>query len=526
MDRKKIFIYDTTLRDGSQAEGVSFSKTDKVRIVEKLDSFGVTYVEGGWPGSNPRDMAFFEAVKGRKFKNIKLAAFGSTRRANSKVSEDANIIKLLEAETPVVTIFGKTWLLHVHEALRITPEQNLELIADSCAYLKEHGREVIFDAEHFFDGYKDNPGYAVDALLHAVKNGATTVALCDTNGGSLCSEIATICNSVKKALPENISLGIHCHDDGGLAVANSIIGVEHGVVHVQGTINGIGERCGNANLCSIIPSLELKMNMSCILPGEIKNLRKVSLFIDDLVNIRHNRRSPYVGESAFAHKGGIHVNAVQKNSDTYEHIAPESVGNLRRILVSDLSGRDNVKTKLDDQKLDLEVSGDDLKRILAELKNKEHKGYEYEAAEASFNLLAKKVLKVHDPFFELNGFRVIVEKRGHNEPCISEATVKVTVQGKQELTAAEGDGPVNALDQALRKALGRFYPEILDVRLKDYKVRILDGDDGTAAKTRVLIESGDKDKVWGTVGVSENIIEASWEALLDSLEYILYDKQS
>jgi 2-isopropylmalate synthase len=526
MNKEKIFIYDTTLRDGSQAEGISFSKVDKLRIAERLDDFGVNYIEGGWPGSNPKDMAFFDAVKGKKFKNTKITAFGSTRRASGKVEDDLNIRKLLEAETAAVTIFGKCWLLHVHEALRISPEKNLEIIGDSCAYLKTHGREVIFDAEHFFDGYNDDPEYAQACLLKAVENGAETVVLCDTNGGTLPMKITDICRKIKKSLPPETILGIHCHDDSGVAVANSIISVDYGITHIQGTINGIGERCGNANICSIIPALELKKNYRCILPGQIKRLRELSFFVDDLANVRHNKKLPYVGESAFAHKGGIHVNAVRKNSSTYEHIVPEDVGNERRILVSDLSGRDNIKTKLSNNDIGFDVSPEALKKILAELKKKEHEGYEYEAAEASFNLMAKKVMEVHDPFFELNGFRVIIEKRGHNEPCISEATVKVSVNGRQELTAAEGDGPVNALDKALRKALRRFYPQLREVKLKDYKVRILDGDDGTAAKTRVLIESSDNSKVWGTVGVSENIIEASWEALLDALEYILYKKIS
>ena len=524
MSKDKIFIYDTTLRDGSQAEGISFSKNDKIRIVEKLDLFGVAYIEGGWPGSNPKDMAFFDAVKGMKFKNAKIAAFGSTRRAKSSVENDVNIQKLLEAEVPVTTVFGKTWLLHVNEALRISPDKNLELIADSCAYLKDNNREVIFDAEHFFDGYKDDPAYALASVMSAATAGASAIVLCDTNGGSLCNDIVKICSAVRKALPDKIRLGIHCHNDSGLAAANSLLAIDHGVRHVQGTINGIGERCGNADLCSIIPSIELKMGYRCLPEGQLKKMRDVSLFVDDLANIRHNPRLPYVGESAFAHKGGVHVNAVMKNPATYEHTLPESVGNSRRILVSDLSGKDNIISKLAEQCIRPGLDDESVRKILAELKHKESLGYEYEAAEASFALMSKKVLNEHDPFFELNGFRVIIEKRGHNEPCISEATVKVTVKGKQELTAAEGDGPVNALDMALRKALKRFYPEITDIQLKDYKVRILDGDDGTAAKTRVLMESGSGDKTWGTVGVSENIIEASWEAMLDSIEYILYER--
>jgi len=520
----KVSIYDTTLRDGTQAEGVSFSVYDKVRIAERLDIMGVSYIEGGWPGSNPKDMAFFEEVRKKKFKNAKIAAFGSTRRVSCPVEEDDNIRKLLEANTPVITIFGKSWLLHVHEVLKIKPDLNLEIVADSCAYLKKHGKEVIFDAEHFFDGFKDNPEYALDVLRIACKNGAGSVVLCDTNGGSIPSEISDICRKVKSILPDGVVLGIHCHNDGELAVANSLAAVECGARHIQGTINGFGERCGNANLCSIIPSLELKMDISSINKAQLNHLREVSLFIDDLANINPNKRLPYVGESAFAHKGGMHVNAVSKNPMTFEHVVPELVGNKRRVLVSDLSGRSNIMMKIAEHNLDIDEKGEEIKEILQTLKKMENEGYEFESADASFHILAKKVLKSHTPFFKLNGYRVIVEKRGKDAPCLSEATVKLEVLGKQELTAAEGDGPVNALDLALRKALMRFYPEIENVHLKDFKVRILDSKDGTAAKTRVLIESGDGQETWGTVGVSENIIEASWEALVDSVEFILFKK--
>ena len=523
MSRQKIFIYDTTLRDGSQAEGVSFSKADKVRIAERLDELGVDYIEGGWPGSNPKDVAFFEAVKGRKFKHAKISAFGSTRRAKIRVEDEENIRLLLDSGAPVVTIFGKSWLLHVKDVLRITPAQNLEIVGDSCAYLKDHGREVIFDAEHFFDGYKDNPAYALDVIKKAAVSGASTVTLCDTNGGCLPGEISEICATVKRSLPGNVVLGIHCHNDSELAVANSLMSVASGVRHIQGTINGFGERCGNANLCSIIPSLELKMNLDCIGQGKLSSLRDASLFVDELANIRHNERLPFVGNSAFAHKGGMHVNAVEKNPKTFEHIDPELVGNKRRILVSDLSGKSNLVMKAGEQNLDLNDQ-ETIKKVLSEIKLRESQGYEYEAADGSFALLAKRAKHGQEPFFELDGFRVIVEKRGHRQPCLTEATVKLNVRGEHELTAAEGSGPVNALDKALRKALLRFYPEVKDVHLSDFKVRILDGDDGTAAKTRVLIESGDGKDTWGTVGVSENIIQASWEALVDSVEYALYKK--
>ncbi len=526
MKRETIRIYDTTLRDGTQAEGVSFSVTDKIRIAEKLDLLGVSYIEGGWPGSNPKDMAFFEEMRGRKLKHARIAAFGSTRRAKIKVEEEENILMLLKAETPAVTIFGKSWLLHVHEVLRITPDVNIQIVADSCAFLKGHGREVIFDAEHFFDGYKDNPAYALDVLKAAHTNGASTVVLCDTNGGTLTSEIAAVCRRVRQFLPPEVCLGIHCHNDGEMAVASSIAAAENGARHIQGTINGFGERCGNANLCSIIPAIELKMGIRTVAEGQLKHLREASLFIDDLANLNHNTRLPYVGDSAFAHKGGMHVNAVSKNPATFEHVPPESVGNCRRVLVSDLSGRSNILLKIAEHNIDVSTGGNEVQEILDTLKKMENEGYEFEAADASFSLLAKKVLKKHAPFFKLNGFRVIVEKRGKDEPCFSEATVKLEVKGVNELTAAEGGGPINALDRALRKALHRFYPEIEGVSLKDFKVRILDGMDGTAAKTRVLIESGDGKETWGTVGVSPNIIEASWEALVDSVEYILYKKKN
>ncbi len=519
-----VRIYDTTLRDGSQAEGISFSKHDKVNIADMLDHFGVSYIEGGWPGSNPKDIAFFEAVKGRKFRNAKIAAFGSTRRNSNRVEDDDNIQKLLESEAPAITIFGKSWLLHVHEVLKIKPDENLQLIADSCAYLNDNGREVIFDAEHFFDGYKDNREFALSALKSAVNNGASSVVLCDTNGGCLTSEIVTICKDVVNSLPSEVCVGIHCHNDSELAVANSLAAVEVGIRHIQGTINGYGERCGNANLCSIIPAIELKMGMKALCDNNLDKLKEVSRFIDETANEKSNSRLPYVGQSSFAHKGGMHVNAVNKNAITFEHIQPELVGNKRRILLSDLSGRSNILMKAAEHNLK-KLTSDDLKEILEELKKMENEGYEFETADASFGLMMKKVMNEHSPFFYLDGYRVIIEKRGHNEPCLSEATVKLNVNGKSELTAAEGDGPINALDKALRKALNRFYPEIADVNLKDYKVRILEGEGGTAAKTRVLIESGNDRETWGTVGVSENIIEASWEALVDSVEYILYKRR-
>ncbi len=525
MKSRKVLIYDTTLRDGTQAEGINFSVLDKLKIAEKLDSIGVAYIEGGWPGSNPKDMEFFETARKKKYKNAKIAAFGSTRRAKLNVEDDDNIKKLLESGASVTTIFGKSWLLHVNDVLRISPEKNLEIIGDSCAYLRDNGKEVIFDAEHFFDGYNDNQKYALATLKKACENGASTIVLCDTNGGTITSKVKEISALVRKALPENVILGIHCHNDSGMAIANSIASIEAGASHVQGTINGFGERCGNANLCTIIPSIELKLGMQCIGAERLKHLKNLSLFVCEIANIIPDKRSPYVGDSAFAHKGGMHVNAVSKNSHTFEHIMPELVGNKQRILVSDLSGRSNIMMKIAEHNIELNEKSPEVTEILGVLKKMENEGYEFEAADASFHLLTKKVLKKHKPFFDLDGFRVIVEKRDKREKCVSEATVKLGVKGEKELTAAEGDGPINALDNALRKALNKFYPEISKVHLSDFKVRIIDGKNGSAAKTRVLIESSDGEETWGTVGVSENIIEASWEALVDSVEYQLYRKK-
>ncbi len=521
----KVHIYDTTLRDGTQAEGISFSVTDKVRIAEQLDAFGIDYIEGGWPGSNPRDMGFFEAMRGRKLAHAKLTAFGSTRRNTHRAEEDPNLLRLLEAETPAVAIFGKSWLLHVHDVLRVSPEDNLRMIADSCRFLADQGREVIFDAEHFLDGYLDQPDYALEVLKTAAANGATCIVLCDTNGGRLPHEVSEIARVVRAALPETAELGIHCHNDSGCGVANSLAAVLAGATHVQGTINGFGERCGNADLCSIIPGLQLKMGRTCVPERSMSHLRELSRFVCDLANVRENIRLPYVGQAAFAHKGGMHVNAVAKNATTFEHIPPETVGNRRRVLVSDLSGGSNILFKAEEHHISLDGKGEEVRQILDELKRLEAEGYEYESADASFKVLMDKLLKRHRNFFDLEGFRVIIEKRGPDAPCLSEATIKVKVDGETEIAAAEGDGPVNALDIALRKVLKRFYPEVENMSLRDFKVRILDGKEGTAAKTRVLIESSDGKNIWGTVGVSENIIEASWEALLDSIEHFLIQNQ-
>jgi len=515
---KEVKIYDTTLRDGTQAEGVSFSRSDKIRIAQQLDKTGVHYIEGGWPGSNPKDIEFFAEAKTLKLENAKIAAFGSTRRAHVEVKDDYNIQKLIEAETPVVTIFGKSWILHVTDVLKVTPEENIAMIADSVRYLKEQGKEVVYDAEHFFDGYKGDSSYALNTLLAAQEAGADTITLCDTNGGTMVNELAQIVREVKEKI--KIPLGIHVHNDSGLADANSIMAVLEGVTQVQGTVNGYGERTGNANLCTIIPNLQLKLGYNCISEQQLKHLLVLSRFVDESANLKPNPKLPYVGESSFAHKGGMHVNAVEKNPKTFEHLNPELVGNKRRILVSELSGRSNITLKAKELGINLEEENETAKGIVGKLKELEHQGYEFEAAEGSFELMIKRSQDEYKPFFKLEGFRVIVEKRGE-EGVISEATIKVNVNGVSEHTAAEGDGPVNALDNALRKALEQFYPELKNMKLTDFKVRVLDYKAATAAKVRVLIESQDEDSIWGTVGVSENIIEASWNALVDSVEYKL-----
>ncbi len=518
---KRITLYDTTLRDGCQAEDVSFTLEDKLRVAEKLDDLGVAYIEGGWPGSNPRDEEFFRAVRKLQLQHARIAAFGSTRRANIAAAADLNLRLLLKAETPVVTIVGKTWDLHVRDDLRISKKANLEVIADSISYLKKRVDEVFFDAEHFFDGYRANPEYALECLTAAAQAGADVLILCDTRGGGLPHEILAGTRAAAQAT--SVSLGIHCHNDGELAVANSLAGVEGGAVQVQGTINGFGERCGNANLCSVIPNLQLKLGHHCVSPAQLKKLPAISRFVYELANIEPNKRQPYVGVSAFAHKGGLHVAAVQKNRETYEHIDPELVGNYQRVLVSDLSGRSNVVYKAKQFGLDIESADPAVKTILEEVKRLENTGFQYEGAEGSFELLMQKALNGKVQHFRLIGFRVIDEKRKEDEPPLSEATIMVEgPDGAVEHTAAQGNGPVNALDRALRKALTKFYPQLEKVELLDYKVRVLGGDAGTAATVRVLIESGDEHDRWGTVGVSPNVIEASWQALVDSIEYKLY----
>jgi 2-isopropylmalate synthase len=510
----RIEIYDTTLRDGTQGEAINFSVTDKMRIAEELDELGVDFIEGGWPGSNPRDVSFFEEARRLKLNRARIAAFGATRRYRRSCDTDPNIQALLLAGTPVVTVFGKSWELHVAEALRISTQENLDLIEDSVSYLASRVDTVIYDAEHFFDGYRSNAEYAIDSLRAAVAGGAQRIVLCDTNGGSLPDEVGEAVRVVAKQIAA--PLGIHCHNDGELAVANTLAAVNAGATHVQGTINGYGERCGNANLCSVIPNLELKLGMKVV--GErLTRLRETARFVSEIANLSLQSSAAFVGDSAFAHKGGVHVAAVERNPRTYEHIEPELIGNRRRVLVSDLSGKGNLIAKARELKID--IDGD--QGILQELKRLEHDGYEFEAAEASFELLVNRLQNSPEPFFELVSFRVIDEHRGSMMP-LSEATVKIRVGDTEEHAAASGNGPVNALDRALRRALARFYPSLESVQLVDYKVRVLKSSlSGTASLVRVLITSSDGVGKWGTVGVSANIVEASWCALVDAVEYKL-----
>jgi len=519
----RVWLYDTTLRDGTQAEDVSFLVADKIRIAQKLDELGIDYIEGGWPGSNPKDIAFFKDVRKVRLNHAKIAAFGSTRRAKVTPDKDNNIRTLVQAEPDVVTIFGKTWDFHVREALRISLEENLELINDSLAYLKAHVGEVIYDAEHFFDGYKANPEYALRTLEAAAQAGVDCIVLCDTNGGSLPFEVAEIVKVVRQRI--NTPLGIHTHNDGECAVANSLVAVANGVVHVQGTINGFGERCGNANLCSIIPALKLKMGHECVSEEQLRSLRQVSRTIYELANLIPNKHQAYVGNSAFAHKGGVHVSAIQRHPETYEHIRPEKVGNITRVLVSDLSGRSNILAKAEEFNVNIDSKDPVTLEILEKIKELENQGFQFEGAEASFELLMRRALGTLRSFFSVIGFRVIDTKRHGDEMPTSEATVQVKVGGKIEHTAAEGNGPVNALDHALRKALEQFYPHLKEMKLYDYKVRVLPAGKGTASMIRVLIESGDKNGRWGTVGVSDNIIDASYQALVDAIQYKLLRDQ-
>jgi len=518
MKRTDIQIFDTTLRDGTQGEKIAFSAEDKMRIARRLDEFGFDYIEGGWPGSNPKDMEFFELAKRHTLSHAKIVAFGSTCRAGNSPEEDANLQALVGAETPAVSIFGKSWLLHVEKALGITAEENLGIITDSIRFLKQHDKEVIYDAEHFFDGYKNEPEYALRTLKAAREAGADVLVLCDTNGGTLSHEITEIVAEVREEI--DAELGIHAHNDCELGVSNTLAAVAGGCTHVQGTINGYGERCGNANLCSVIPNLQLKQDYRCIPDDKLGQLSSLSRYVSEVANVSPDIRQPYVGRSAFAHKGGVHVSAVMKNEQTYEHVDPESVGNRRRVLVSDLSGKSNVKYKTDELGIKLEKYGDEVPQIVQKLKKLENEGFQFEAAEASFELLVKKMTESWEEYFRLEGFRVIVEKNLSGE-ARSEATIRLRVNDQIEHCAAEGNGPVHALDEALRKALHKFFPEVNDMHLQDYKVRVLNEKDGTGARVRVLIDSAETDNSWGTVGVSENIIDASWQALSDSFSYYL-----
>lgn len=515
---RKIRIFDTTLRDGTQGEKVCFSAEDKLRIADRLDQFGMDYIEGGWPGSNPKDMEFFKRIKDRTFQHSKIVAFGSTRRISNAPGDDANLAAMIEADTPVVSIFGKSWLLHVREALGIEPDQNLEIITSSVEFIKQHGKEVVYDAEHFFDGYKNSAEYAIETLLAAERAGADVLVLCDTNGGTVPAELSEIVKKVRQSVTTDI--GIHAHNDCELAVANTLAAVDAGCTHVQGTINGYGERCGNANLCSVIPNLQLKQSYHCIPGNQLKNLVSISRFVSEVANLNPDTKLPYVGRSAFAHKGGIHVNAVMKNEQTYEHVAPASIGNQRRVLVSDLSGKSNVHFKSDELGIELDKHGASVPAIVQRLKELENDGFQFEAAEASFELLVKKMTEPWKEFFTLEGFRVIVEKNAAGE-VRSEATIRLNCNGNIEHSAAEGNGPVHALDLAMRKALRNFYPEITNIQLQDFKVRVLNEKDGTGAGVRVLIDSGQNGTSWSTVGVSQNIIDASWQALSDSVNYYL-----
>jgi 2-isopropylmalate synthase len=525
-----IELYDTTLRDGTQAENFNLSVEDKIRITLALDKLGIDFIEGGWPGSNPVSVEYFNKMQDIELTHAKLAAFGSTRHFKNPPEEDSNLLALIDAKTPAVTIFGKSWDIHVRDALHIELEDNLQIIEDTLAFLRPKVEHLFYDAEHFFDGFKNNEEYALKTLESAVDGGAETIILCDTNGGTLPHEIPQIIGKVKEYLAEKnktIPLGIHPHNDSETAVANSLLAVtESKITQIQGTINGYGERCGNGNLTSIIPALVFKLGVECEVRKHIDRLYSTSRLVDELANLPHNRYQPYVGESAFAHKGGIHVSAVKQNPLTYEHISPDSVGNIRRILISDQSGRSNILHKAKQWNLDLEPNDPILASIISELKELENQGYQYEGAEASFELLMRRALGLQRNFFKFESFRVMNHKYRMDKPPLTEATIRLFVGGDEVHTAAMGDGPVNALDSAIRKALTGFYPCLKELELMDYKVRVLSGEHGTQARVRVLVESKDNSCTWGTVGVSVNIIEASWQALIDSINYKLMKENS
>jgi len=521
MNNSDVLIYDTTLRDGTQGEKIAFSAEEKIRIAQRLDDVGFHYIEGGWPSSNPNDMRFFEMAKKISFKNAKLTAFGSTRRTDMHSENCPVLNSLLEAETPAVAIFGKTWDLHATDILGVSLEENEAMIWDSIRYMKAKGKEVIYDAEHFFDGFKNNSRYALRTIKTALKAGADFITLCDTNGGTMSHELHKIIEEAKTIIPPN-QLGIHVHNDCGLAVANSITASRAGVRMVQGTINGFGERCGNADLIPIIANLQLKMRIKCIPDESLKLLTNLSNFVSEVANVPSLYFRPFVGKSAFAHKGGVHVSAILKNAIAYEHIRPEQVGNKQRVLVSDLSGKSNIEYKARELNVDLKFSDDEgiSRKIVSQIKEMEDKGYRFEAADGSLTLLIKKITGEFEEPFRLDCFHVMTSQMIDN-PTISQATIKISVGGEEEITAAEGNGPINALDFALRKALAKFYPEINKMHLVDFRVRILEGSDGTGSIVRVLLDSRDETDSWSTIGVSSNVIEASWHALVDSVQYKL-----
>ncbi len=513
---KRISIYDSTLRDGAQAEGISFSVEDKLKIVKELDNLGVSYIEAGNPGSNPKDLDFFTRVKQINLENAKLVAFGSTRRKGIKVEQDANIQSLLSAGTEAVAIFGKSWDFHVTDIIHTSLEENLSMIRDTIRYFKEINKEVVYDAEHFFDGYKANKDYALKSLEAAAEGGADSLVLCDTNGGCLPHEIYEITKSVAEHF--DVDIGIHCHNDTGVAVANSMMAVEAGAVQVQGTYIGFGERCGNANLCTLIGNFQLKQGYECIPKDNLDQLTPLARLVAEIANISLWDKEPYVGRAAFAHKGGMHIDGVNKNSKSFEHIKPEDVGNSRRFLMSEVAGRSTILKKIQHVVPDIKKDSPETALIIQRLKELEHEGYQFEGAEQTFELIIRKHLGKYKPFFELENFKIMGEQPSKESAFSAYAMVKVNVDGKHKMNAAEGDGPVNALDKALRQSLEEFYPELNNVHLMDYKVRVLDSKNATAAKIRVLITSSDGKDIWTTVGVSTDIIEASLIALVDSIE--------
>lgn len=517
-----VWLYDTTLRDGTQGENINFSAAEKLQIAKRLDDAGIHYIEGGWPGSNPRDMQFFELARREPFARARIVAFGATRRPWIRPEDDVNLKALINSETPAVAVFGKSWDLHVDAVMDIPRDENLAMIRESVAFLKVCGRETFYDAEHFFDGFRDNPDYALQTVVAAADGGADALVLCDTNGGSLPAHIRSAMAAVRRALSDRppVKLGIHTHNDCGLAVANTIEAVGAGATLVQGTINGYGERCGNADLTCIIPILCLKMNLPAVSDDNLRKLKKLSRFVSETANLVPQNNRPFVGQSAFAHKGGIHVHAIMKEPRAYEHTDPQRVGNRRRVLVSDMSGRSNVAYKARELGIDLNGHAGRSNQLVARIKEMEQAGYQFDAADGSLKILMEKFTRQFTPHFELESFRVAIEK-DQDRPCAAHATIKIKVDGQEEITAAEGHGPVSALDNALRKALDKFYPQVRTMRLVDFKVRVIDGREGTAARVRVLIESRDQDDLWQTIGVSEDIIEASWQALADSFQYKL-----